>query len=173
MSFMESRSRSVLAPIPAAISGSHKPDRLTGHPQLATTLYGLGADDVLIGSRHADILIGGSGNDTLTGGAGADLFVLEGVDRIIDFEPDEGDLLVISRRTFPVPPVTQATLTRIHDSRLVLFSARSSVTLIYDISSGNLYLNANGRRPGFGANGGLIAQLGSVDLGIESIAIVP
>lgn len=160
-------------PIPAAISGSHQPDRLVGHPQLASTLYGLGGDDALIGSRHADTLIGGPGRDTLTGGAGADLFVLEGVDRITDFEPDEGDLLVLSRRAIPALPAGQLTITRVHSDLLVPISARSSVTLIYDINSGNLYLNANGRRPGFGANGGLIAQLGSVDFGIESIAVIP
>lgn len=160
-------------PIPAAISGSHQSDRLVGHPQLASALYGLGGDDVLIGSRHSDTLIGGPGRDTMTGGAGADLFVLEGVDRITDFEPDEGDLLVLSRRAIPALPAGQLTITRVHDTRLAPFSARSSVTLIYDISTGDLYLNANGRRPGFGANGGLIAQLGSVDFGIESIAVVP
>ena len=160
-------------PIPAAISGSHQSDHLTGHPQLASALYGLGGGDTLIGSRHSDTLIGGPGRDTLTGGAGADLFVLEGVDRITDFEPDEGDLLVLSRRAIPAFPAGQLTITRVHTDLLVPISARSSVTLIYDINSGNLYLNANGRRPGLGANGGLIAQLGSVDFGIESIAVVP
>lgn len=160
-------------PIPAAISGSHQSDRLVGHPQLTSVLHGLGGDDVLIGSRHSDTLIGGPGRDTLTGGAGADLFVLEGVDRITDFEPDEGDLLVLSRRAIPALPASRPTITRVHDTRLVPFSARSNVVLIYDIGTGDLYLNANGRRPGFGANGGLIAQLGSVDFGIESIAVIP
>lgn len=158
-------------PIPAAISGSHQSDRLVGHPQLASTLYGLGGDDALIGSRHADTLIGGPGRDTLTGGGGADLFVLEeGPDRITDFNPDQGDKLVIRQQTFPA---AAPLVTRTHDSRLLPFVSRVRAPFIYDINSGNLYFNANGRRPGLGANGGLIAQLGSVDFGIESIAVIP
>jgi Ca2+-binding RTX toxin-like protein len=109
-------------------------------------------------------------NDPLIGRKGADRFLLSGgVDRIIDFNTWEGDQLVISRRTFPsVAP----TLTRIHDDRLLPFVSRSRAALIYNIGNGNLYFNANGRRPGFGAGGGLIAELGSANLTIESIVVL-
>ncbi len=69
-------------------------------------LYGGGAADRLWGDAGADHLFGGGGNDwlfggpgidVLTGGAGADRFVFttasQGVDRITDFHPDQGDTL--------------------------------------------------------------------------------
>ncbi len=59
---------------------------------------GNGGNDVLFGDRGDDDLYGDFGNDTLTGGLGADRFFFftgEGVDRIRDFQPGEGDLIAI------------------------------------------------------------------------------
>ncbi|BBK42311.1 hypothetical protein STVA_23310 [Allostella vacuolata] len=59
---------------------------------------GAGGNDVLYGDRGDDDLYGDFGNDTLIGGTGADRFFVftgEGVDRIIDFQPGEGDLIGI------------------------------------------------------------------------------
>lgn len=156
--------------VPATLSGSNRPDLLFAPPQTSSTLYGLEGDDTLIGNRYNDTLIGGAGRDTLTGGGGADLFVLEGgPDRITDFNPDQGDMLVISQQTFPA---AAPLVTRTHDSRLLPSVSRVRAPFIYDISTGNLYFNANGRRPGFGSGGGLIAELGSIDLKADSIAVV-
>ena len=63
-------------------------------------LFGGDGMDVLVGDEGNDVLEGGSGSDTLTGGSGADYFVYrmslqEGTDIITDFNPGEGDRLVI------------------------------------------------------------------------------
>ncbi len=156
--------------VPATLSGSNRPDRLFAPPQTSSTLYGLGGDDTLIGSRYNDTLIGGAGRDTLIGGSGADMFVLEGgPDRILDFSPNQGDKLVIRRQTFPS---AEPTLIQTHDSRLLPLVSRSSAAFIYVTSTGSLYLNSNGRRPGFGPGGGLIAELGFSDLKADSIVVV-
>ena len=157
-------------PVPAGLSGSHGPDRLEAHPQTAATLYGLAGDDILIGSRHSDHLIGGPGRDALTGGAGADIFYIDrdGPDRITDFEINDGDLLVLSRQSFG----SSLSLIRTHDARLLPFVSRSSAAFIYNINTGQLYFNANGRRPGLGDGGGLIAELPpGTPLTVESLAL--
>ncbi|MBD2258297.1 calcium-binding protein [Pseudanabaena sp. FACHB-2040] len=57
-------------------------------------LLGEEGDDALYGEGGNDYLEGGAGSDVSTGGAGADTFVLDaqgGVDRITDFNAQEGD----------------------------------------------------------------------------------
>ncbi len=75
------------------LRGSSGNDRLVGNA----------GDDRLEGGEGDDILVGGAGRDTLSGGPGADQFVFtrdsafDGLDRIIDFRPEEGDQIVLSR----------------------------------------------------------------------------
>lgn len=93
------------------IMGTANPDLLFGDGG-NDTLDGAGGndtqrggkgDDLLIGGEGDDVLVGDFGNDTLTGGLGADSFVLRpGTltefstgDVITDFNPSEGDQLVI------------------------------------------------------------------------------
>lgn len=87
--------------------------------------YGDGGDDDLAGEAGNDTLHGGGGRDTLTGGggadglwgeAGADDFVylagsdsaatLAGRDRIMDFDPSEGDRIIL--RGIDADPATAA-----------------------------------------------------------------
>ncbi|MFN5514413.1 MAG: SwmB domain-containing protein, partial [Cyanobacteriota bacterium] len=93
-------------------------------------LEGLGGVDVLIGSEQRDLLLGGDGSDQLLGrggieqlfggtgddlldggaaldflygGAGVDTFVLragDGPDRVMDFNPQEGDSFLLANLTF-------------------------------------------------------------------------
>lgn len=57
---------------------------------------GRGGNDTLIGGSGADTFDGGDGNDVLQGGGGADTFFFSaGADSIRDFNPDDGDILVI------------------------------------------------------------------------------
>ena len=70
-------------------------------------IKGTGKNDVLIGSSGADTIDAGAGNDTLkggagtdylTGGRGADTFIIaahSGYDIITDFNPAEGDRIVL------------------------------------------------------------------------------
>ncbi len=53
-------------------------------------------DDALDGGKGDDVLIGGFGDDTFKGGAGEDLFDLtQGNDVVTDFDPEEGDRIVL------------------------------------------------------------------------------
>ena len=68
-------------------------------------LQGGAGADTLAGGAGADTLLGGPGADLLSGGPGADRFILQGsggldsglaaMDRIQDFNPGEGDRLVL------------------------------------------------------------------------------
>lgn len=68
----------------------------------ADTLYGGAGNDVLYGLYGDDVLVGGAGADRLYGGDGGDRFVFEGatifngVDRIMDFDQAQGDVIDIS-----------------------------------------------------------------------------
>jgi hypothetical protein len=66
--------------IPAAgiarieILGTERSDKLLAAPELPVpvSFYGLGGDDLLVGTDWDDVLIGGEGNDTLVSGLGDD-----------------------------------------------------------------------------------------------------
>ena len=59
-------------------------------------LYGNLGDDVIYGGRSNDWLHGGQGDDVLYGNHDADVFNLSrGSDRVMDFEANEGDRIVI------------------------------------------------------------------------------
>ncbi|WP_162409303.1 calcium-binding protein [Acuticoccus sediminis] len=88
------------------ISGGRRADHISG--DLGNDrLFGLAGKDHLFGDVGEDVLLGGDGRDTLDGGrgndrlfgeAGADVFVLsdQGVDRALDFNPDEDRVRVES-----------------------------------------------------------------------------
>jgi Ca2+-binding RTX toxin-like protein len=66
-------------------------------------LYGRDGDDVLNGGTGNDRLIGGRGADQLHGGTGADRFELDaphGMDRILDFNAGEGDVIALEAEAF-------------------------------------------------------------------------
>lgn len=86
------------------IDGGEGSDFVHGNQGDDTVLGGLGADvvhggqgaDRLEGEDGADTLSGDQGDDVLIGGAGADRFLVfagGGVDRILDFDVQEGDRL--------------------------------------------------------------------------------
>ena len=83
------------------IKGGFGDDVLRGHSG-NDRLMGNAGDDFLEGGEGEDVLVGGAGRDTLSGGPGADQFVFtpesaeKGLDRIIDFRPEEGDQIVLS-----------------------------------------------------------------------------
>jgi Ca2+-binding RTX toxin-like protein len=65
----------------------------------ADSLRGGQGDDLLFGGDGNDLLAGDLGDDSLTGGAGADIFGASdggGFDRIIDFNPAEGDRVQVA-----------------------------------------------------------------------------
>lgn len=93
-------------PAGSNMNGTAEPDTLTGDAGANTLqgnqgpdkLWGRGGNDNLLGGEGNDYLIGEAGDDTLSGGAGADFFVFtslkDGIDKITDYNPAEGDKLV-------------------------------------------------------------------------------
>jgi Ca2+-binding RTX toxin-like protein len=95
----------------ADLAGGWGADTLTGDAA-GNGLYGFDGDDLLRGGAGDDTLLGteygAMGRDTLEGGAGADHFLvgLGGAGQmahpvIADFDPSEGDLLVVFRGNEP------------------------------------------------------------------------
>lgn len=78
--------------------GTSRDDKLFGDAG-DNTIKGKAGNDVLKGMAGNDLLDGGKGNDSLAGGEGADIFIFGrryGTDKIIDFDPDEGDVIDLS-----------------------------------------------------------------------------
>jgi serralysin len=80
------------------LSGAAGDDLLEGGDGV-DTLNGNDGDDHLLGGAGDDVLIGGAGFDYMVGGAGADRFEFDlsgnSLDRIFDFNPAEGDTVII------------------------------------------------------------------------------
>ena len=77
------------------ITGTGGRDRIKGGQRDDWIVAGKG-DDVLNGGGGDDWLDGGAGSDRLKGGKGADRFVFgpeSGTDRVLDFDPHQGDVL--------------------------------------------------------------------------------
>jgi Ca2+-binding RTX toxin-like protein len=111
------------------------------------TLHGLaGADTILGGSGRDrlhggdgdDVLIGGPGVDALHGGSGADRFVflstLDRGDRILDFNPAEGDRVVIDRAIAANAGTTWAQLSASGHARLT--QGATGALLSIDVNGG-------------------------------------
>ena len=67
----------------------------------ANTIIAGDGNDTVLGGAAIDTIEGGPGDDVVSGGAGADTFVFdpsraEGADVIVDFTPEEGDVLALS-----------------------------------------------------------------------------
>jgi len=124
-----------------------------------------GKGDAIIGTESQDLIGASKGALRLTGGEGADKFVFSerdlfgsrGADTITDFNPEDGDKLVISPNA--LPGLTETPVFDSVTSRKALKSAqRSDSDLIYYQPLGQLFYDQNGSRKGFG-KGGLFAVI--------------
>ncbi|MGF1492189.1 MAG: GDSL-type esterase/lipase family protein [Microcoleaceae cyanobacterium] len=122
--------------------------------------YGaLGTDgnDVLIGNGNGNALQGEAGNDSLTGGAGGDGFIFtfpnQGQDTITDFNPAEGDAILISAAGFGgglvagTPLSTEASATGTFVSEPLPAPVGSSANILYSSASGLLSFDPDGTGP--------------------------
>jgi hypothetical protein len=124
-----------------------------------------GKGDAIIGTESQDLIGASKGALRLTGGEGADKFVFSerdlfgsrGADTITDFNPEDGDKLVISPNA--LPGLTETPVFGSVTSKKALKSAqRSDSDLIYYQPLGQLFYDQNGSRKGFG-KGGLFAVI--------------
>ena len=102
------------------LSKSSSKLRLTGGSKENELAGGLNAD-VLIGGPSADQLNGGAGSDRLIGGSGPDQFFLaSGRDRVLDFDPSDGDRVVSETKDIHVVSCGSSTCIRDEDGTLKL-----------------------------------------------------
>ena len=95
---------------------------------------GLGSagNDTIVGNGLNNILNGNAGNDILTGGAGVDQFwhlAGGGHDRITDFFPSIGEVIVLSQSQFANFAAVQAAMTQSGSNVIITVSETQSLTL--------------------------------------------
>ena len=116
------------------------------------------------GTVSNDVITGNAGKGVLKGGAGADSFSFmeldrfgkRGSDRITDFNPAEGDKIVISPTAFPGIETLQFKSISGRDN--LKNALKSDATIIYIEETGELYYNGKPGKRGDGP-GGLFAVL--------------
>ena len=74
------------------IKGEEGDDKLEGN-QDNDQMEGGEGNDSLKGGKGDDEIQGGIGNDKLEGGEGADSFICDNLDKVIDFDSQEGDTI--------------------------------------------------------------------------------
>lgn len=128
-------------------------------------LIGLNSSDPLIGDANNNTLIAGAGAYTLTGGAGADRFVLrsaeshssETADLITDFNPSEGDRIVLGGKAFP--GLSRIRFKVATSTKQLNKLSSKKANIIYATKQDALYFDANGNKRGLGSDGGMFAVL--------------
>ncbi len=89
--------------IDETINGTNSADNLQGDNN-DELLSGGDGNDSISGGAGDDVLIGGDGDDIITGGDGGDLLVFhlddEGIDEVLDFSPEQGDMVVLDYAGF-------------------------------------------------------------------------
>ena len=125
-------------------------------------MAGTPGKDKIIGSEASEVLAGFSGKDKLKGHGGADGFLLDlkskfaksNVDIIQDFNPQEGDMLLVkSSKVFKKSDDVSLSVV---DNKSELRKARATdVDFVYheERKYGLLYFNENGDDNGFGKGG--------------------
>lgn len=79
------------------------------------------------------------------------------VDRIIGFDPGNGDQLALSTQVFR--GIGRMDFTNVSSRRELRRASRTSADILYHQPSGQLFFNANGSARGYGSEGGLFAIL--------------
>ena len=149
-----------------------------GNLQVTQAVVGTPQNDVITGSDAGEALAGGKGKDQMTGGGGPDAFLFEtpeefgkkSLDIVTDFNPGEGDKVVISKDAFD--GVKKIRLDVASGKKDVKNSASSNKTFIYDEKSGVLYFNENGKKDGFGNGGEFVKLLGAPDIENRDFVII-
>jgi hypothetical protein len=146
---------------------------------LSSLIQGVSSkSDAISGSAKDDVLGAGKGADKLTGASGADQFVFNtkdsfgnaGADTITDFNPEEGDQLILSPDALP-GLTTDPSLQSVTSKKALKAAQKSEAALIYYQPLGQLFYDQNGSGKGFGS-GGLFAVLsGAPVLTAENLGV--
>jgi len=96
-------------------------------------IAGTAGSDTLQGGFNHDTISGGAGNDTLRGNAGADVYIYaggDGADTILDFNPTQGDRLVLNN--VGVTAFANLQITQIAGGYVIAFGGGDRLTLMTD-----------------------------------------
>ena len=149
-----------------------------GSYRLQTVLAGTRKKDKITGTSDNEILTGCSNKDKLKGKGGADGFLFQDPiefgkkksDVILDFNPSEGDALVLNSDVFNIDETIKIKI--VTGKKSAKKAAKSKRQFIYDDKKGLLYFNENGQDKGWG-DGGMFAKLvDAPELGIEHITVI-
>ena len=149
-----------------------------GSLAVSQAVVGTKQNDSIIGSDAAEALTGGLGRDQIIGGKGPDAFVFEtagefgkrNYDTIKDFNPAEGDKVVISAESFT--GITRIAFQSVNGKKAVKAASKGKNNLIYDSKSGMLYFDSNGKKNGWGDGGEFAKLLGSPEISKSDFVIV-
>ncbi len=133
------------------------------------------------GTSGDDLIADGLGKDKLIGGDGADQFYFSGeepfkkktVDKVIDFDPSEGDAIVIADEV--IGDLAEDPTLAIADTKKDLKQlSKEGYDLVYFEDKGDLYVDGNGDSKGFGkkSEGGVIADLPNDTILSESDVLI-
>jgi hypothetical protein len=144
---------------------------VVGNLQITQAIVGTSEKDLIIGTNDSEAIAGGKGKDRMTGGGGPDAFIFEtpgefgknNRDVITDFNPNQGDKLVIASDAFE--GITKVKLKVATGKKDAANAGSSNQTFIYDNKTGILYFNENGKKDGFGDGGEFVRLLGAPELG--------
>ena len=138
-----------------------------GYGAVGTIIIGTDGKDKITGTSIGEILSGGKGKDVLKGGGGGDGFLFQDqmefgkkrMDKIKDFDYDEGDSILISREVFGLSIRTDyINIETVSGKKSRKKAERSDIDFVYDDKKGFIYFNENGAEVGWGS-GGLFASL--------------
>ena len=145
--------------------------------QVEMLIRGTDKKDKITGSSIGELINGGKGKDVLKGGGGSDGFLFDAkafgkktADKILDFNSDEGDSILVDNEVFDLGKKVKLKTVA---SKIALKKAfASNKEFVYDVKKGFLYFNENGKEKGWG-DGGLFVKLqGAPELGTTDFTII-
>ncbi|MFC3614168.1 beta strand repeat-containing protein [Lutimaribacter marinistellae] len=116
----------------------------------ADLLTGDGIDNLLSGRDGSDALYGGDGNDTLIGGNDGDAFAFDtalgagNVDRIEDFDPSEGDYMLLETTIFTALSSSGNLLASEFRANTTGLAEASADRIVYNTNTGEVFYDADG-----------------------------
>ena len=97
-------------------------------------------------------------------------FGREGAYKILDFNSDEGDSILVYKHVFGLDKKVK--LKTVASKKTLKKASKTNNPFVYDEKKGFLYFNENGKEKGWG-DGGLFVKLqGAPELGINDFTIV-
>lgn len=129
------------------------------------------------GTSRNELLMGDGDKDIFTGQEGADGFLIDrpnkfkkkNTDLITDFNPDEGDIILIGKHQFQLE--NSIDLAEVSGKKSKKAAKKSSSMFVYDLKNGNLYFNQNKAEKGWGDGGTLVTLEGIPDITVENLEI--